>query len=113
MPLTEGHILATLGPVLADVGESDRALETLRAAVVVAEEVGDADLIMRAYTNLTHVMYYTGELDEMVAVATNAMNDTSPLGIVRLGGVGNNAAEGFITLGRWAEAGATDRPDGG
>ncbi len=104
MSLTEGHILATLGPVLADVGQSDRALETMRAAVVVAEEVGDADLIMRAHTNLTHVMYYTGELEELVAVATEAMNDTSPLGSVRLGGVGNNAAEGFIMLGRWAEA---------
>jgi DNA-binding CsgD family transcriptional regulator/tetratricopeptide (TPR) repeat protein len=102
--LTEGHILATLGPCLADRGDTDRAVDTMRDAVVTAEEVGDPDLLMRAYNNLTFVLYIGGRLDEMVAVAIDAMNDTSPLGIVRLGGAGHNAVDALVMLGRWDEA---------
>lgn len=102
--IAEGHVLATLGPCLAEIGELDRGLGTIEEAAAVAEEVGDPDLLIRTYINLTHVQMTCGRLDETADLVTTVMDDASPLGMVRLGGVGVNATEALIVLGRWDEA---------
>lgn len=102
--ITEGHILATLGPALAESGDTDRAIATMRDAVAVAEDLGDPDLLMRAYVNLTHTLHRAGRVNDVATLVADAMRDTSPLGLMRLGGTGANGVDALVALGRWDEA---------
>lgn len=100
----EGHALATIAPSLAELGRVDDALAAGEASIVVAEAVGEPDLLLRAYTNLTDVQFQSGRLADAAELAICAMRDTSPIGTMRLGGTGVNGSEVLIALGRWDEA---------
>jgi DNA-binding CsgD family transcriptional regulator/tetratricopeptide (TPR) repeat protein len=102
--MVEGHALATLGPCLVDVGESERALEAGREGLLVAEELLDPDLLQRAHTNLTHVQFSLGRMAEVAEHAIAVAEGSGPLASLRLGAAGFNATEALITLGRWDEA---------
>jgi ATP/maltotriose-dependent transcriptional regulator MalT len=102
--VVEGHLLATLGPCLIECGEEAKALEAVHAAVAVAEETGERDLLLRAYMNLTHVQYLAGQLEDAARVALDASAESSPLATMRLASAGYNSVEVLILLGRWDEA---------
>jgi DNA-binding CsgD family transcriptional regulator len=87
-----------------ECGEEDRALESVYAAVAVAEETGDRDLLLRAYTNLTHVQYLAGQLEDVARVALDATAESTPLATMRLASAGYNSVDVLIVLGRWDEA---------
>jgi DNA-binding CsgD family transcriptional regulator len=102
--VTEAHVLATLGPSLVETGEVDRAVEVMDDAVAIAEAEGDPDLLIRVYTNLIHVLHWAGRLEDVARLVADAVRDTTPLGLMRLGGVGINGIDTLIVLGRWKEA---------
>jgi DNA-binding CsgD family transcriptional regulator/tetratricopeptide (TPR) repeat protein len=102
--VTEGHLLATLGPCRAELGEADGALAAIEAAAVIAREVDDPSLVMRVFTNMTHIQLQCGRLEDAAAVGLDAMRNDDPLAAIRLGGAGDNAIEALVLLGRWDEA---------
>jgi DNA-binding CsgD family transcriptional regulator/tetratricopeptide (TPR) repeat protein len=102
----EGHALATLGPCLVDVGEVERALEAGWDALAVADEVCDPELLMRAHTNLTHIMYSAGQMTEVAEHAIALTEALGPLATLSFGAAGFNGTEALIILGRWDEAAA-------
>lgn len=104
--ISEGHALATLGPCLSELGAHDDATEATLAALAVAEEVGEPDLLMRAYNNHTDTLFVAGRLEEAAQVALDATHGNEPLDTIRLGSAGFNGAEALIVLGRWDEAAA-------
>ena len=56
----EGHALNTRGIGRGTLGEIDEALEDLRVALEIAEEVGSVDDIGRAYANRVFVLDVAG-----------------------------------------------------
>jgi DNA-binding CsgD family transcriptional regulator/tetratricopeptide (TPR) repeat protein len=100
----EAHVLATLGPSLVELGELDRSCAALHEAAAIADELGDPDLIVRAYNNYGFVLVSAGRLDEAAGLALDAMDDPSPRAALRFGGIGFNAAEALIVLGRFDDA---------
>ena len=54
--MIEGQALATIAPNLVEGGDFVAALEAIEEAVAVAEDVQDANLLMRAWTNFTYVV---------------------------------------------------------
>ena len=102
--LVEGQVLATIAPNLAERGDFVAALEAIDEAVAVAEEVQDANLFLRAWTNYTYVVTAAGRYERAATTALGAMHEATPLGMLRLGGTGHNGAEALVMLGRWDEA---------
>jgi len=56
----EAHTLTTLGLCLQDLGELDRSIALHREARRIAEQVGDAETIVRTYVNLTYALTLAG-----------------------------------------------------
>jgi DNA-binding CsgD family transcriptional regulator len=104
--IVEGHALATLAPSLGELGLFERAVAAGAESIAIAEDVGDADLLMRAYTNLGHVYMLRGDLSATAQLGLDAMGDTTILGSIRLASAGFNSADALIHLGRWEEAAA-------
>jgi DNA-binding CsgD family transcriptional regulator/tetratricopeptide (TPR) repeat protein len=102
----EGHALNTLGCSVAGLGFYDRGIELVREAVAVAHEVGHADDLARAYTNLSSLLVDAGRLEEGVALVADVLADgdgdcdRSYL----LNGTAGNAATALIRMGRYHEA---------
>lgn len=107
----EGHAGNTLGTVLANLGEVERGVEELRAALQIALDIQDIDDIGRAYVNLTHVLSEAGWWDELLTVGPEALAATRRLGIDRTHGifVEMNVSEGLEAVGRWDDAAAAHR----
>ena len=105
----EGHALNTLGVLRAQDGDHAEGIALMRAALEIAEEVGDPDDLNRAYSNLCHVWFVSGRLEESAAVTLDSMAMGEALGGVRLNAAVLNSAGSLLQLGRWGEAEALVR----
>jgi len=102
----EGNALNTLGVSRGLLGYVDEALELLHQALAIALELGVADDVDRAYTNLSCVLLETGRLEEAAAVSSEALGPAARSAVLRLNGTAGNAVHALIRLGRWDEADA-------
>jgi DNA-binding CsgD family transcriptional regulator len=105
----EGHALNTLGVLRALDGDHAEGIALMRAALEIAEEIGDPDDLNRAYANLCHVWFVSGRLEESAAVTLDSMAMGEALGGVRLNAAALNSADSLLLLGRWGDAEALVR----
>jgi DNA-binding CsgD family transcriptional regulator/tetratricopeptide (TPR) repeat protein len=103
----ETHALGTLGVCLDDLGELDRAAALHRQARRIAEEVGDAEAIVRTYTNLSHALVLAGHSHEALDDAREGYQRAHQLGLERGPGsyVASNLATMLLFSGQWEECG--------
>jgi DNA-binding NarL/FixJ family response regulator len=101
----ESHALSTLGACLDDLGELDRAIALHRQARRIAEQVGDAEAIVRTYTNLGHVLEVAGQIHDAIDDAREGYQRAHQLGLERATGsyVASNLAAGLLSTGQWEE----------
>jgi DNA-binding CsgD family transcriptional regulator/tetratricopeptide (TPR) repeat protein len=101
----ESHALSTLGVCLDDLGQLDQSIVLHRQARRIAEEVGDAEAIVRTYINLSHVLEQVGQLHDAIADAREGYQRAHQLGLERATGsyVANNLAAGLLSTGQWEE----------
>ena len=102
----EGHALNTRGMCRGIDGDIDGAIEDLRTALAIAEEVGVVDDIGRAYANRSWILSGAGRLEEAVALAADGIAATARLGLMRFFGAHLLGAMGddLYKLGRWDDA---------
>ena len=103
----EGHALNTLGVDLACLGDPDTAVEHLKAARAIAEEVADLDDLARAYLNLAEILAAPlDRIEEAVEVARDGIALCEEVGLDCDYGVSLRAiaAGALFELGRWDEA---------
>jgi predicted ATPase/DNA-binding CsgD family transcriptional regulator len=106
----EGHALNTLGVDLASLGDPEAAVEHLKAARAIAEEVADLDDLARAYLNLAEILAAPlDRIEEAVEVAREGIALCEEVGLDCDYGVSLRAiaAAAQFELGRWDEAEAT------
>jgi DNA-binding CsgD family transcriptional regulator/tetratricopeptide (TPR) repeat protein len=103
--IEEAQALSTLGMCMDDLGELDRAAALQREARRIAEEVGDAEGIMRTYVNLNHVLGMAGRGRDALEDAREGYLRACQFGLER--GVGSavagNLAVSLLDTGRWDE----------
>jgi DNA-binding CsgD family transcriptional regulator/tetratricopeptide (TPR) repeat protein len=101
----EAHALTTLGACLADLGELDRSIALYLEARRIAEQVGDAEAIVRTYVNLTHALELAGRDRDALDDARAGYQRARELGQERAVGsyVANNLALTLLNSGHWAE----------
>jgi DNA-binding CsgD family transcriptional regulator/tetratricopeptide (TPR) repeat protein len=101
----ESHALSTLGVCLDDLGELDQAIVLHRQARGIAEEVGDAEAIVRTYINLSHVLEQLGRSHEAIDDAREGSQRAHQLGLERTTGsyVASNLAAMLLSTGQWEE----------
>jgi DNA-binding CsgD family transcriptional regulator/tetratricopeptide (TPR) repeat protein len=101
----EAHALNTLGICMEDLGEVDRALALHLEARRIAEEVGDAEGIVRAYTNVAHVLMLAGRSQDALDDAQEGYQRARQLGLERATGsyIAGNLASRLLLTGRWEE----------
>jgi DNA-binding CsgD family transcriptional regulator len=104
----EVHILSTLGVDLTRLGAPDEGIARLRDAVELGADLDDLDIALRAYTNLSHCLFVTGELVEAADVARSGAEEADRRGAARSFGkmLHGNASEALFYLGRWDEMAA-------
>ena len=102
----EGHALNTRGKGRSIFGEIDEALDDLRAALQIAEEVNSVDDIGRAHANAVWVLDVAGRLEESVAAAWVGVRTTERLGARRFFGTHLlcGISHDLYRLGRWDES---------
>ena len=103
----EGHALNTLGVDLACLGDPDTAVEHLKAARAIAEEVTDLDDLARAYLNLAEILDAPlDRIEEAVEVAREGIALCEEVGLDCDYGVSLRAiaAGSLFELGRWDES---------
>jgi DNA-binding CsgD family transcriptional regulator/tetratricopeptide (TPR) repeat protein len=102
----EGHALNTRGIGRGTLGEIDEAIDDLRIALEIAEEVGSVDDIGRAHANLVFVLDVAGRLEEAVEAAWVGVRTSERLGLMRFFGTHLlcGIAEYQYRLGRWDAA---------
>jgi DNA-binding CsgD family transcriptional regulator len=102
----EGHAQDTLALDRAAAGEIEAALGDIRAALTIAEEVGNLDDIGRAYANWSWILDVAGRLDESIEVAEAGIALSEHLGLMRFFGAHLlcGAADNLYRLGRWSES---------
>jgi ATP/maltotriose-dependent transcriptional regulator MalT len=95
----EGHALDILGSCTGDV-------DHLEAAGRIAEEVANAEGIVRAYLNLASVHTVGGRQREAVDIGRRGLAAARELGLERAIGVAlaANLAEGMFVLGDWEQS---------
>jgi tetratricopeptide (TPR) repeat protein len=101
----EAHALSTLGLCMDDFGELDRALALHLQARRIAEEVGDAEAIMRTYVNVGHVLMLAGRERDALNDAREGYQRARQLGLERADGsyVAVNLASRLLFTGDWEE----------
>ena len=102
----EGHAQDTRGLARAVAGDVDEALDDIRAALGIAEEVGNLDDIGRAYANWSWILEVGGRLDESIEVAEAGVALSERVGLMRFFGAHLlcGAADDLYRLGRWTES---------
>jgi DNA-binding CsgD family transcriptional regulator/tetratricopeptide (TPR) repeat protein len=101
----ETHALSTLGVCLDDLGELDQSIALHRQARRIAEEVGDAEAIVRTYINLSHLLDLAGRIHDAIDDARDGYQRAHQLGLERASGsyVANNLAAMLLFSGKWEE----------
>jgi DNA-binding CsgD family transcriptional regulator/tetratricopeptide (TPR) repeat protein len=101
----EAYALTTLGVCLADLGELDRSIALHREARRIAEQVGDAETIVRTYVGLTYDLTLAGRDRDALDDARAGYQRARELGLERAAGsyVAGNLALTLLDTGRWAE----------
>jgi DNA-binding CsgD family transcriptional regulator/tetratricopeptide (TPR) repeat protein len=102
----EGHALNTRGLSKAVAGEVDGAIDDMRTAMAIAEEVGLVDDIGRAFANWTWILDIAGRLDEAIAMAEAGVAAAERMGLMRFFGTHLlcGAGDAFYRLGRWDDS---------
>jgi tetratricopeptide (TPR) repeat protein len=95
----EGHALDIVGTCTGNTGHLEQALR-------IAEEVGNAEGIVRAYLNLGTVLSQRGRTREATAVCRRGLAVARELGLERAMGsvLATNLAWGCFDLGDWEES---------
>jgi DNA-binding CsgD family transcriptional regulator/tetratricopeptide (TPR) repeat protein len=99
----EATALNTLGAACAGLGHTEAGVTYLEQARTVAEEIGDADELCRAYNNQIGMLNDLGRSTEAVTVGLEGCRIARGFGLMRahmLIGV----AETLLWTGRWEEA---------
>jgi DNA-binding CsgD family transcriptional regulator/tetratricopeptide (TPR) repeat protein len=101
----ESHALSTLGVCLDGLGQLDQAIVLHRQARRIAEEVGDAEGIVRTYINLSHVLEQAGQIHDAIDDAREGYQRAHQLGLAGATGsyVASNLAAGLLSTGQWEE----------
>ena len=101
----ESHALSTLGVCLDELGQLDRAIVLHRQARRIAEEVGDAEAIVRTYINLSHALEQAGQIHGAIDDAREGYQRAHQLGLERATGsyVASNLAASLLSTGQWEE----------
>ena len=102
----ELHATTTLGVSLGWRADPEAALDMLRDARALAEELGDLDELFRAHANLTTVLELAGRHEEAVEVAKAGIVAAREAGLEAVYGnvLRGNAGDSLFLLGRWDEA---------
>jgi len=101
----ETHALSTLGMCMDDLGELDRAIGLHLEARRIAEEVGDAEAIVRTYVNVSHALMLAGRERDALDDAREGYQRARQLGLERSTGssVASNLVGRLLYTGRWEE----------
>jgi tetratricopeptide (TPR) repeat protein len=102
----EADARTALGTALVNLGEVDAGLAELAAAQRLAQEAGEAIVMLRAILNRSDVLRVSGRLEQAATVALGGLDEVRRLGLARhfqpiLTG---NATEALLALGRWDQA---------
>jgi DNA-binding NarL/FixJ family response regulator len=102
----EGHALNTLGVDLGELGERERGIEHLRAALQLALELDAPDDIGSAYVNLGDQIDQAGRIEEAAELGIEGIAACELAGVGRLAGafVASEVALRLIRLGRYERA---------
>jgi tetratricopeptide (TPR) repeat protein len=100
----EARALDILGACL-DHHDPDRAIALHLEARRIAEEIGDAETVVRTYMNLSHVLMAVGRDREGLNDAREGYQRARQLGLERAIGsyVAANLARGLLAIGHWEE----------
>ncbi|MFO7960974.1 MAG: AAA family ATPase [Nitriliruptoraceae bacterium] len=98
----EGHALNNLGITLA-IGGDEHGLGLLREGRAIAEELGAAEDIMRAYHNEVAALDHLARFDAAIEVGCEGLARARALGVERqsAAGLSNGVARSAIDAGRW------------
>jgi DNA-binding CsgD family transcriptional regulator/tetratricopeptide (TPR) repeat protein len=101
----EAYALEILAGSLDDLGDLDRAIALHLEARRLAEEVGDADTVVRTYVNLGAALSLAGRDREALDDSREGYRRARELGLERAGGsfVASNLAWQLLCSGRWDE----------
>jgi DNA-binding CsgD family transcriptional regulator len=102
----EGHALNTLGVDIAFLGDRERGIEHVRAALAIATDEGVAEDIGSAYVNLSDLIDQAGRLEEAAELGLEGMAACQAAGIGRMYGgfLASEVALRLIRLGRYDRA---------
>lgn len=102
----EGHARNSRAVARCRDGEIEQALEDLRAALAIAQSIGDVDDVGRAYTNLVSVLKVGGRYPEAIELAFEGVTAARRLGFLAFLGTHLlcNAGDLLFMLGRWDES---------
>jgi len=103
---TEGHARNTLGTVLGDLGDLERAVGLLEEARRIAEDLEAVDDLLRTYTNQWAALYAGGRPADALAIAQDGIERARMSGAYRSWGVPLTLTALVATyeLGRWDES---------
>jgi DNA-binding CsgD family transcriptional regulator/tetratricopeptide (TPR) repeat protein len=104
--LQELHAMTTIAVSNGWGPEPDRAVELLRDARRLAEDLGDLDQLFRAYANLTTVLDLIGRRSEAIDEAYRGIETARAVGLDAVYGnvLRGNVGDTLLFLGRWEEA---------
>ena len=107
-PSIEAYARLTLGTALAFLGDAEEGERHVRHAKRVAEQVGNAEYIARAYAHLAEVLRLRGRLGDALELMLEGERTAERLGMRDSFGnsISVNAAEDQFRLGRWDAAAA-------
>ena len=101
----EARALNILGGCLTDLGELDRAMGLLVEARRIAEEVGEAETVVRTYKTLNDALTLAGRQRDALADAQEGYVRARQLGLERATGsfVASTLAGHLLESGRWED----------
>jgi DNA-binding CsgD family transcriptional regulator/tetratricopeptide (TPR) repeat protein len=104
----EGYARTVLGTALAFLGDPGAGEAHVREGLRIAEELGRAEDLVRAYAHLAEVLRLDGRLAEALALMLEGEETAARFGMSKSFGrsLSVNAAEDLFRLGRWDEAAA-------